>query len=166
MVQGSPGSRYHPRHHSTTRHHMGTNYYNRTKRKRDSSSCSNGHHGVQSCQDQGGPVVPLPPWSDPDYPYSRGIIGGVHTTESQSPRVHSNVFSFLCSVKMNPIQMWTPVTASDWEVYLIQTFGVLDVISPHCHTGSRVAWRVITYHQQLLPLFTSIPNIYFVEIEW
>ena len=56
---------------------MGTNYYNRTKRKRDSSSCSNGNHGVTSCQDHGGPVVPLPPWSDPDYPYSRGIIGWV-----------------------------------------------------------------------------------------
>ena len=88
LYQDSPGSRYHPRHHLSTRHHMGTNYYNRTKRKRDSSSCSNhGHHGAPSCQDQGVPVVPLPPWSDPDYPYSRGIIGWVHRVrQSESTR--------------------------------------------------------------------------------
>ena len=75
---------------------MGTNYYNRTKRKRDSSSCSNGHHGVQSCQDQGGPVVPLPPWSDPDYPYSRGIIGWVPGyTYIVTEYTDRNMFSFL-----------------------------------------------------------------------
>ena len=158
MVQGSPGSRYHPRHHTNTRHHMGTNYYNRTKRKRDSSSCSNGHHGAQSCQDQVGPVVPLPPWSDPDYPYSRGIIGWVHL---HNQRVHRQKY-VLISPKMKPTQMRTPVTASDWEYYFIQTFGGLDVIS-HCN-GLVRSWikrvtrhvcQIITYHKQFLPLFTS-----------
>lgn len=59
-----------------------SNYYNRTKRKRESSSCSNGNCSNRAEGEKGKPVVngtgeleDLPPWVDPLYPYSRGIIG-------------------------------------------------------------------------------------------
>jgi len=68
------------------RHHRQncSNYYNRTKRKRESSSCSNGNLSTRGGGDgdktkplENGTVehVDLPPWVDPLYPYSRGIIG-------------------------------------------------------------------------------------------
>ena len=55
--------------HRPYRHQYPSNHYNRTKRKRDSSSCSNG--AVRS----NSPGTSLPPWTDPIYPYSKGIIG-------------------------------------------------------------------------------------------
>ena len=60
--------------HHARPHRQHGNYYNRTKRKRDSSSQS----GRSSSP---GPAEPspanLPPWSDPLYPYSRGTVGWV-----------------------------------------------------------------------------------------
>ena len=65
VLQGHPAGqhRYIPR----TNRHQHHNYYNRTKRKRDNSS-ETGH-------DMMGHHHTLPPWCDPAYPYSRGMIG-------------------------------------------------------------------------------------------
>ena len=53
------------------RHQYPSNHYNRTKRKRESSS-SNGHTTTRS---DSPPIQGLPPWADPVYPYTKGIIG-------------------------------------------------------------------------------------------
>ena len=47
----------------------------RTKRKRDNSSPGGRSEspGMNDLLDGKGPS--LPPWSDPDYPYSKGVIG-------------------------------------------------------------------------------------------
>jgi hypothetical protein len=50
----------------------GSNYYSKTKRKRDSSSCS-GRSDSPGAVDPG----PCPPWHNTLYPYSRGVIGWV-----------------------------------------------------------------------------------------
>ena len=50
-----------------------SNHYNRTKRKRDSSSGSNGNTSGRS--DSPGEGMVVPPWADPVYPYTKGIIG-------------------------------------------------------------------------------------------
>ena len=50
---------------------QGSNYYSKTKRKRDSSSCS----GRSESPKNGETVSPPPPWHNPTYPYTRGIIG-------------------------------------------------------------------------------------------
>jgi len=81
----SPGQRYINR---PYRHQNSSNYYNRTKRKRDSSSCSTGNYSGRSdsprTSTQSSPQnkantndigANLPPWSDPLYPYSRGTLG-------------------------------------------------------------------------------------------
>eukprot|EP00092_Neocalanus_flemingeri_P101775 GFUD01130119.1.p1 GENE.GFUD01130119.1~~GFUD01130119.1.p1 ORF type:complete len:436 (+),score=57.99 GFUD01130119.1:50-1357(+) len=82
--RNSPGPRYINRPH---RHQNASTYYNRTKRKRDSSSCSTGNYSGRSdsprTSSQASPqksntntiVTNLPPWSDPLYPYSRGTLG-------------------------------------------------------------------------------------------
>jgi len=50
----------------------GSNYYSKTKRKRDSSSCS----GRSESPPKNGETIPAPPpWHNPTYPYSRGVIG-------------------------------------------------------------------------------------------
>ena len=50
----------------------GSNYYSKTKRKRDSSSCS----GRSESPPKTGETIPAPPpWHNPTCPYSRGIIG-------------------------------------------------------------------------------------------
>ena len=54
------------------RHQYPSNHYNRTKRKRDSSSGSNGYSSNRS---QSPGTASLPPWGDPLYPYTKGIIG-------------------------------------------------------------------------------------------
>jgi len=75
---GEPRHPYIPRHHQKGSKGVGANnYYNRTKRKRDSSSCSSGLGGspCSTPHPQNGVPANLPPWSDPLYPYSRGIIG-------------------------------------------------------------------------------------------
>jgi len=82
--RNSPGPRYL---HRAQRHQNGSNYYNRTKRKRDSSSCSTGTYSGRSDSPRtsiqaslhkpntNAIVTNLPPWSDPLYPYSRGTLG-------------------------------------------------------------------------------------------
>jgi len=67
-VQMRPG---HNRHY---RQQYPSNHYNRTKRKRDSSSGSNGG-SVPTRSDSPGEGLALPPWADPVYPYTKGIIG-------------------------------------------------------------------------------------------
>lgn len=71
-----PRPAYLPRHHQKGSQGGGANnYYNRTKRKRDSSSCGVGGSPCSTPHPQNGLPANLPPWSDPLYPYSRGIIG-------------------------------------------------------------------------------------------
>ena len=70
-----------PNHARHFRHNYPSNHYNPTKRKRDSSSGSNNGGGaaVPSAVRGSSPgIVNLPPWNDPAYPYSKGIIGYVH----------------------------------------------------------------------------------------
>ena len=49
---------------------QGNNYYSKTKRKRDSSSCSGRSDSPKNVD-----LPPPPPWHNPTYPYTRGIIG-------------------------------------------------------------------------------------------
>ena len=59
-----------PYRHTHRQTSQGSNYYSKTKRKRDSSSCSGRSDSPPSAD-----VPAPPPWHNPVYPYSRGIIG-------------------------------------------------------------------------------------------
>jgi len=62
-----------PNHARHYRHNYPSNHYNPTKRKRDSSSGSNGN--APSARSVSPGAASLPPWADPVYPYTKGIIG-------------------------------------------------------------------------------------------